>query len=99
MDFKAAREASGLTLREVAELVPYKIPTINKLELTGKGSRRLKDCLRTIYTGKKNIEPASQSLILHDAPPDYLVDDLLGEVQTIKESLAALERKLKKLKP
>jgi len=34
-----------------------------------------------------------------DATADYLIDDLLVEVQTIKEAIVALEQKLKKLKP
>jgi hypothetical protein len=44
-------------------------------------------------------EHQPSAMVMHDAPREYLVDDALAEVQTIKESLAALERKLKKLKP
>jgi hypothetical protein len=44
-------------------------------------------------------EHQPSAMVMHDAPREYLVGDALAEVQTIKEAVAALERKLKKLKP
>ena len=53
-----------------------------------------------MYDERGGIKPGFETaLTLHDAPAEYLIDDVLAEVQTIKEAVAALERKLKKLKP
>ena len=49
MDWKAARDAKKLTLKEASILSGYKIPTINALELESRGSERLKSKLREIY--------------------------------------------------
>ena len=54
--------------------------------------------------GREPIPPVpqvqfqTQGYALHDAPSKNSVDDLLFEVQNIRESLYALERKIKKLK-
>ena len=73
--------------------------------MKARGSDRLRTKLLEIYglTNTPGIrqypEFQPQSMSLHDAPDRNLIDDALAEVQTIKEAVAALERKLKKLKP
>lgn len=103
MNFKTARESRELTLESVSELSGFAKGTISDLENHGCGSDRLRAKLLEIY-GLTNtpgirqypkLQPPAMSL--HDAPREYLVDDALAEVQTIKEALAALERKLKNL--
>ena len=46
----------------------------------------------------KYPELISRAVALHDVADQNLIDDALVEVQTIKDSIAALERKIKKLK-
>ena len=95
MDFKAAREARNLTLKQVSELAEYSIPTINALELEGRGSDRLRAKLAEIYGGPQS---QSQTQALRETPAEYKVDDLLEEIKRMREQLGAVERAAKRLK-
>ena len=49
--------------------------------------------------GRSVRENTKLNIETSDQPNTILIDEALAEVQTIKETVAALERKLKKLKP
>ena len=105
MNFKTMRKEAGMTLKQAAKLSGYTIGAINGEELHGNGSDRLKAKLTEIYGFRNQVgvrqypQFDSQAAALNGAPAEFLIDDVLAEVQTIKESIAALEQKLKKLKP
>lgn len=94
MDFKQARKERRLTLKQVAEASGYGIGTISDLERTGAGGKHLREKLEGIY-GLRNPETVS----LKDSVGENLIDDALSDLQTIRDALNDLERKLKKLKP
>jgi len=94
MDYKAERDRRGLTLAQVAALIPYATGTISDLERTGKGSDRLRKALDQLY-GNRN----TPSFTEEESPAEYLVDDLIAEAQEIRERAARLEMKALKLKP
>ena len=74
MNFKASREALGLTLKEVSVIAGYSIPTINALELEGRGSERLREKLQYVYSLKKDYTPDSE-MALREQPVEYKVRD------------------------
>ena len=94
MDIKQARKERRLTLKQVAEASGYGIGTISDLERTGAGGKHLREKLEGIY-GLRNPETVS----LKDSVGENLIDDALSDLQTIRDALNDLERKLKKLKP
>lgn len=64
MDWKAARERSGLTLEQLAERVGYGVSTINGLELRGEGSERLKEKLLEVLGPYLVAESVKDPLVL-----------------------------------
>lgn len=63
-DYKKLREDAGMTLAKLASLSDYSISTINRLELHGDGSSRLKKVLSDILAAgnlqAKNTIPVTQ---------------------------------------
>ncbi len=94
MDFKRAREDAGLTLAKRAEASGYAIGTISDLERKGVGGKRLKEKLTEVLTGLKPAPPVA----LRESSPEYLVDDLITEIESLKVQLDAVERAAKRLK-
>jgi transcriptional regulator with XRE-family HTH domain len=88
MDFKAAREARKLTLKQVSELAGYSVPTINALELEGRGSDRLKEKLREIYNLNDEL---SQGMVLRE-------ESQVSETEIWKRRAKAAEKELSELK-
>ncbi|MEG0587674.1 MAG: helix-turn-helix transcriptional regulator [Akkermansia sp.] len=48
VNFREIREQAGMTLSEVSELSGYSIAAVNALELSDKGSKRLKEKILSI---------------------------------------------------
>jgi len=63
VNFKEIRERAGMTLSQVAELSGYSVAAVNGLELTGKGSKRLKDKILSILL--QGEEEGDKSAIQH----------------------------------
>jgi len=93
MDFKRARKDAGLTLAKLAEASGYAIGTISDLERTGEGGKHLKEKLTEVLTGQKPPTPVA----IRESSPEYLVDDLITEIESLKVQLRAVERAAKKL--
>ncbi|WP_300775714.1 helix-turn-helix transcriptional regulator [uncultured Akkermansia sp.] len=53
VNFREIRERAGMTLSQVAELSGYSVAAVNALELSGKGSKRLKDKILSILLQKE----------------------------------------------
>jgi transcriptional regulator with XRE-family HTH domain len=87
MDFKAARERRELTLKQVSTLAGYSIPTINALELEGRGSDRLREKLKQIYD-------------LKDSGGDFALRETVAEseLEIWKRRAKAAEGELAQLK-
>lgn len=90
MDFKAAREAKNLTLKQASELAGYSVPTINALELEGRGSDRLKEKLAEVYGG-------SDSMVLREAAPESEIVLWRRRAKTAEAELARLRAGLRTL--
>ena len=94
MDFRQLRKERHLTLKQVAEMTGWAISTISDFERTGEGGPHMREKLEEVY----GIRNSPGVAILADRPDQNLIDDALAEVQTIRDALNDLERKLKKLK-
>lgn len=53
VNFREIRERAGMTLSQVSELSGYSVAAVNALELSGKGSKRLKDKILSILLQKE----------------------------------------------
>jgi transcriptional regulator with XRE-family HTH domain len=91
MDFKAAREASDLTLKQASELSGYSIPTINALELEGRGSDRLRNKLFEIYHLKEDKAPIESELEVWRSRA-LLAERELAELRAAMQGLAVPSR-------
>lgn len=94
MDFKRARKDAGMTLQKLSALSGYAVGTISDFERTGEGGKHLREKLTEVLTGTK---PAA-AVALRETPAEYAVDDLLSEIETLKEQLHAVERAALRLK-
>lgn len=95
MDFKAARESRDLTLKQVSELAGYSIPTINALELEGRGSDRLKEKLLSVYGLKQRFDAQPESM--HDASGPSDLEVWRGRAKRAEKELAELKSGLRAL--
>lgn len=95
MDFKAAREQRELTLKQVSTLAGYSIPTINALELEGRGSDRLKEKLQQIYQLKDSGD--GSSLELHDSRPESDLELWRRRAKAAEAELVELKNGLRAL--
>ena len=93
MDFKAAREQRELTLNQVSTLAGYSIPTINALELEGRGSDRLREKLQQIY----KLNDVENPYALREAAPESDLEIWRRRAKKAESELAELRRKLRGL--
>ena len=105
MLFKAARERMNLTLKQASERAGYSIPTINALELEGRGSDRLKFKLAQVYgivPKDAVVIDARQPMTLQDAEAIKAVEEKEIEIwkrraKTAEQELHELKSKLREL--
>ena len=95
MDFKAAREGRELTLKQVSELAGYSIPTINALELEGRGSDRLKEKLQQIYELRDQGNRLPD--MLHDRPSESELEIWRRRAKTAEAELTHIKKILREL--
>ncbi len=98
MNYREERERRCWTTKQVAEQIGKSVAAVNGLENHDKGGFELRFLLDKLYGAAPASTAPSPPAILHDAGNENLIDEALAEVQTIRDALDDLERKLKKLK-
>lgn len=89
VNFREVRERAGMTLSQVSELSGYSIAAVNGLELSGKGSKRLKDRILSILLQKE--EEGEKTEIQHWRDRALKAEDKLDQLK------AAMQGWLKKI--
>lgn len=79
VDFREIRERAGMTLSQVSELSGYSIAAVNALELSGKGSKRLKDKVLSILLQKE--EEGDKTEIQHWRDRALKAEDKLEQLK------------------
>ena len=103
--FREARLRKGLTQEELATQLGvsngsvgnWEIePSIPRAEVMAKISSLLEVETEFLISGKTS---SRKNLALADAPANYKVDDLLFEIEKLREQMTVVERAAKRLKP
>lgn len=84
VDFREIRERAGMTLSQVSELSGYSIAAVNALELSGKGSKRLKDKVLSILLQKE--EEGDKTEIQHWRDRALKAEDKLEQLKAAMQS-------------
>lgn len=79
VNFREVRERAGMTLSQVSELSGYSIAAVNALELSGKGSKRLKDKILSILLQKE--EEGDKTEIQHWRDRALKAEDKLEQLK------------------
>jgi transcriptional regulator with XRE-family HTH domain len=80
----------GMTLKQVADVSGYSIPTINALELEGRGSERLVEKLTAIYGNRLDVDFAK----LQELPPESEAELWKRRAKNAEKELHELKQKL-----
>lgn len=90
VNFKQIRERAGMTLSQVSALSGYSIAAVNALELSGKGSKRLKDKILSILLQKEEEEDDKKEV-------QHWRDRAIKAESKLEELKAAMQGWLKKI--
>ncbi len=100
VNFADLRKFAGMTLDQAARLSGYGVATINGLEKTGAGSRRLRERLLAVYQTSQTAEylsliqetPTTADAVMYEKSLASMQHDLKTEHERAERAIKGLKR-------